>query len=227
MLKMKIRKIKKYHKKNLQAGFTLVELLTVLSIISLISSIVASQVKFATERAADTKRYVDSQTLQKGMELYYQDNGSYPMSTATDALASDAAEWDSDIGQKLKGSYVQGMPQSVRPTSISGVFAYSLYGTIFFARGTTLKVGQIIFIPFDSASGHYSQAHMWFNSQFGCLRQGSYIIAMYQANPDPPAPISIVTVNGVRYGVNKLILGGNYTFPYTDSLTNCPEILNP
>jgi type II secretory pathway pseudopilin PulG len=196
-----------------------------MSIISLLFSIMAARIKIARDRAYDTKRLADSQTLQKAVELYYQDNGSYPI--AAPVLASDMPEWDSDIGNKLKGNYMQSMPQSVSPATESGISAFSLYGNLIYIRGATVKHGQILFVPFDSGSGHYSQSYMFYQNQYGCLRNGSYIIAMRQVNPDQPGAYSIIIINGARYAVNKLILGGNYTYPYTDILANCSPILNP
>lgn len=59
-------------------GFTLIELLMVISIISLLSSIVISNVNNARVRARDTQRLQNIKQLQTALELYYNDNGRYP-----------------------------------------------------------------------------------------------------------------------------------------------------
>ena len=59
-------------------GFTLVELLVVISIIGLLSSIVLTSVNSARARARDARRLADTRQIQNALALYYDDHGSYP-----------------------------------------------------------------------------------------------------------------------------------------------------
>jgi len=59
-------------------AFTLVELLVVVAIISLLSSIVYSNVNEARANARDAKRVVEAKTLQTSAELYFSTFGYYP-----------------------------------------------------------------------------------------------------------------------------------------------------
>lgn len=59
-------------------GFTLVELLVVISIISLLSSVVFASVNSARARARDAKRIADLRQMATALELYFDANGAYP-----------------------------------------------------------------------------------------------------------------------------------------------------
>lgn len=61
-------------------GFTLVELLVVISIISILVGMMG--VAFNTQRAAarDTKRVAEVDALRKALEFFYTDNERYPSS---------------------------------------------------------------------------------------------------------------------------------------------------
>lgn len=61
-----------------QRGFTLVEVLVVVSIISLLSSITLETMGGARSRARDIQRTQDLRQLQNALELYYADHGRYP-----------------------------------------------------------------------------------------------------------------------------------------------------
>jgi prepilin-type N-terminal cleavage/methylation domain-containing protein len=65
------------NKKN-KKGFTLVELLTVISIIALLSSVVYSSLQSAKAKARDAVRIAGIKEIQTALELYYQDHGEYP-----------------------------------------------------------------------------------------------------------------------------------------------------
>jgi len=59
-------------------GFTLVELLVVISIISFLSSVVITNVNNARIASRDVLRIQNIRTLQTVLEAYYADNGLYP-----------------------------------------------------------------------------------------------------------------------------------------------------
>lgn len=62
-------------------GFTLIELLVVISIISLLSSVVLSSLNSARIKARDVRRMQDLGQIRRALELYYDDNGRYPVVT--------------------------------------------------------------------------------------------------------------------------------------------------
>lgn len=70
------------HKKTNQ-GFTLIELLVVISIIGILSSVVLTSLNSARAKARDTTRKSDLRQLQTALEMYYNDNGKYPITNDT------------------------------------------------------------------------------------------------------------------------------------------------
>lgn len=64
--------------KTRTAGFTLVELLVVISIISLLSSIVLSALNSARLKAREAYRAESAKSIKNALELYYDANGRYP-----------------------------------------------------------------------------------------------------------------------------------------------------
>jgi prepilin-type N-terminal cleavage/methylation domain-containing protein len=59
-------------------GFTLVELLVVITIIGVLSSTVLAGMSSARERSRDAARISQLREVQKALEIYYVRNGSYP-----------------------------------------------------------------------------------------------------------------------------------------------------
>jgi len=62
-------------------GFSLVELLVVVAIIGLLSTIAVIAFSSVRSKARDAKRAADIKMIRSALELYYQDNGSFPIST--------------------------------------------------------------------------------------------------------------------------------------------------
>jgi len=64
----------------LKKGFTLIELLVVIAIIGILSSVVLASLNTARSKSRDAKRISDVKQIQLALELYYDQNGSYPTS---------------------------------------------------------------------------------------------------------------------------------------------------
>ena len=62
-------------------GFTLIELLVVIAIIGILASIVLVSLTGARVKARDGQRISELKEMQKALELYYSDNGRYPITT--------------------------------------------------------------------------------------------------------------------------------------------------
>ncbi|MBU1557672.1 prepilin-type N-terminal cleavage/methylation domain-containing protein [Patescibacteria group bacterium] len=67
--------------KNKEKGFTLIELLVVIAIIGILSSVVLASLNSARLKARDAKRVSDLKQLQLALEMFYDDNSAYPVST--------------------------------------------------------------------------------------------------------------------------------------------------
>jgi len=68
-----MRRNKKY-----LAGFSLIELMVVIAIIGLLSSLVLATLASARKKSRETKRKADLVQLGKALELYYNANNGYP-----------------------------------------------------------------------------------------------------------------------------------------------------
>jgi len=69
-------------------GFTLIELLVVIAIIGILSSVVLASLNSARAKSRDAKRVSDIKQLQLALELYFDDNGQYPIATTAALLVT-------------------------------------------------------------------------------------------------------------------------------------------
>jgi prepilin-type N-terminal cleavage/methylation domain-containing protein len=60
-------------------GFTLVELLVVIAIIGLLSTLAVVSLGSARSKARDARRISDIKQIQTALELYFSDQGQYPV----------------------------------------------------------------------------------------------------------------------------------------------------
>lgn len=69
-------------------GFTIVELIIVIVVIGILAAITIVSYSSAQGRSRDTQRQTDIQNIAKALELYYADNGYYPLPTAPGSTPS-------------------------------------------------------------------------------------------------------------------------------------------
>ena len=61
-----------------QKGFTLIELMVVVGIIVLLSTMMVVNYQKASKRARDSRRASDLEQIRSALEIYYADNDTYP-----------------------------------------------------------------------------------------------------------------------------------------------------
>ncbi len=66
------------YKQNQKSGFTLIELLVVIAIIGVLSSIVVTSLGSNKGKTRDALRKEDIKQIETAIDLYFQDNSSFP-----------------------------------------------------------------------------------------------------------------------------------------------------
>lgn len=110
---MKMREMMK--RKNGQKGFTLIELIVVMAILAVLAALAVPRY---TGMLADAKEKADKanvQLLQRTVELYYSDTGSFP--TSLDALSP---KYMSAIPKQQAPAGSSGSPFTYVSTTASG-----------------------------------------------------------------------------------------------------------
>lgn len=64
-------------------GFTIVELLIVIVVIGILAALVLNSFQGVQARARDTERRTDTNTIATQLEVFYNDNGGYPVFTGS------------------------------------------------------------------------------------------------------------------------------------------------
>jgi prepilin-type N-terminal cleavage/methylation domain-containing protein len=88
-----IRKVSKITSNKF--GFSLVELLVVISIISILAAVLVANLTGARERARDSKKIEELGSLKNALRMYYNDNQEYPAGSGITAFSgADLSEME-------------------------------------------------------------------------------------------------------------------------------------
>ena len=91
---------------NRREGFTIIELLIVIVVIGILAGLVLNSFGNIQERARDTERKNDINSIHTALELYYTDNSGYPNVAAAADLAGFAGmELNADATVAPEGTY--------------------------------------------------------------------------------------------------------------------------
>lgn len=121
-----------------QKGFSLIELLMVIAIIGLLSSVVLGQLSTARGRARDAKVRSDLHQIQVAMQFYYNQNSSFPPNP-TPGFASLAS---TALVPLVTQKFLPSVPASPDPT-----FPYYYYD-----YGTGNPIGTLVSSQFTGTA---------------------------------------------------------------------------
>lgn len=106
-------KIKLYKQK----GFTLVELLLVIAIIGILSTVAVVNLNVARAKARDARRMSDMEQIVLALNVYKETNGHYPYNSPNNPPANiNCASWDEDDD----GNFIQPLVTEGIFTSVPG-----------------------------------------------------------------------------------------------------------
>lgn len=106
-------------------GFTLIELLIVISIIAIMVALILPNLAGARERAKDSRRKTDLNSLQQALRLYYNDHQAFPVGNIS-ALSA------------LSPTYMSAIPVDPSSTATNVPYNYTSTGNTYILY-TTLE----------------------------------------------------------------------------------------
>jgi prepilin-type N-terminal cleavage/methylation domain-containing protein len=103
-------------------AFTLVELLVVIAVIGILSAVVVLNTNSAKAKARDAIRISDITSIQRALELYKTDKGSYPEECTT--TGSCYLSYDADGAGKFIDTFTDYYPTGQIPNDPKNVWPY-------------------------------------------------------------------------------------------------------
>ena len=113
---------------NKQRAFTLIELLVTIAIIAILSSITIVTFNGQSAKARDARRKSDLANLQQAIEMYYEDNGVYPVSDQWIENADDGVikDWQGNLYNQLVPKYISKIPLDPQGSNTDTYTYYTL-----------------------------------------------------------------------------------------------------
>ena len=123
-------------------GFTLLELLVVITIIGILATVLMASFATARENARDEVRKNDLKALQLAIELYKSQNGTYPArgcgaTSGWTGPGSHSASWGTECDEYIDGlvpDYIAELPTDPNQEDVDN------WGYIYWTDGNSYKV---------------------------------------------------------------------------------------
>jgi prepilin-type N-terminal cleavage/methylation domain-containing protein len=120
------------------AGFTMVELMVVITIIGLLASVVLASLTDTRARARDAQRVQMVKELQKALELYRNANGgNYPCQTTMPACASGGGQVNTNGSASTTVFNAAISPYLTMPREMTTFSSSPTWGSIIYRTGGT------------------------------------------------------------------------------------------
>jgi len=119
-----MRKFLKRRRGNLRNGFTLVELLVVISIIGVLAGLLITNLVGVRSRAADTRIKNDLNQLKTALRLYYNDYQQYP--DAGGGSTIDGCGVDGDATCDAGDTFSAGAGPTIYMKALPALFSYAV-----------------------------------------------------------------------------------------------------
>jgi len=98
------------NKSEKNPGFTLIELLVVISIIGFLATVSVIAFNNARMKARDAKRMTDIKQIQTALELYFDSNGSYPLSLSWFNDCNGSGSFQTALQPLVSGGFMSKIP---------------------------------------------------------------------------------------------------------------------
>ena len=106
-------------------AFTLIELLTVVSILGLLMSAILVSTEATKKKARDAKRYANINVIKRALDIYYVDNNQYPEEVGAGDFEYSYTDPDNFLSALVNGGYLQEAP--VDPVNSEDESMYYFY----------------------------------------------------------------------------------------------------
>lgn len=126
--------------KKTTKGFSLIELLMVISIMGMLAAMITANLSRSTKLSRDARRKNDLSEIRKALRLYFEDNGRYPLNTDDDGSGWDDSTDGIFIQPLVEGGYLK---QSILDPKNAGNYKYSYQ---YYDFGSTSCGGDFIIV---------------------------------------------------------------------------------
>jgi len=121
-------------------GFTLIELVVVISVLAILSGVLLPRVERHLALARDARRLEDIKAVRGAIERYYADHGSYPAPNANSSFGGWDVSFDGDFVRVLRdGGYLDADAADPKEGDEEDAYHYRYY---VYAKGSYGCVGE-------------------------------------------------------------------------------------
>lgn len=174
-------------------GFTLIEIVIVVGIIAIISSVVLVSVNEARKKARDNQRVSDLAQLQLALRMYFDANGTYLVNGG--GYLGDGEGWTSYTGVNYQKSIVQVLYEE----------GYLASPNIRDPLDTATGGGYMLYLCNLDAKGNYHAYSLSATKENEIPSEKDYARRVCNGDIDPPGNAnSIVSQYGKNYAVGNV-----------------------